>query len=506
MFEEEQYLITAIPSTNENVYYVALTPLKETQVNAQKIQLFMIMLMVICLTIGVFVAYELTTINYKPFKEVIDSFGEYDRRTYDNSEYEWLLEQKQRFYEEYKKAKCKISEKEEILRQQYLYHLLALPYDSRYYKEMDFSKDKLFEHQNTIVALFYLRIQKEESVYEDMDRSLIRFVCTNALEELLGKRITFEFVDMIECLACIINTDKESDELRDILEENLEELQKFLMKNMQLSMSVAFGGYQTKVDGVSVSYRLAREASEYLIEETEFSLVWYEDIKNKHRLYQYTIETEEKIINAIRFGQNKDVCTWIEEVIVSNYRKRELTQLMRKCLVYEIVGTIIKGAEQCGNTEFIIKYIDENLEKEQWETEQEVISYLHGMVNGLCLNICSNEKEKREDSLFGNQVMKYVQQNFHNPDLNISITALHFGITPSYLSTLFREQTGLNLLEYINHTRVEKAKELLEKGCSLAEVCDKTGFRNSGALIRVFKKMTGITPGQMKKLLGQHKE
>ena len=107
---------------------------------------------------------------------------------------------------------------------------------------------------------------------------------------------------------------------------------------------------------------------------------------------------------------------------------------------------------------------------------------------------------KRENRQFGKQVMEYVKANFQDPDLNISITALHFDITPSYLSTLFKEQTGQNLLEYINNTRVERAKELLEEGKTLSEICTLTGFRSSGALIRVFKKITGVTPGQMKKM------
>ena len=174
---------------------------------------------------------------------------------------------------------------------------------------------------------------------------------------------------------------------------------------------------------------------------------------------------------------------------------------MKKCLIFEIMGTIIKGAEQGGRTEFILNYMDEKFMPENIDKEQ-VLNYLHGIVNGLCEDIRNNEMMIREDKQFGAQVIEYVQKNYHNPDLNISITALHFGITPSYLSALFKEQTGLNLLEYINHTRVEQAKKMLEEGCSLTEVCEKTGFRSSGALIRVFKKITGITPGQMKKMYG----
>lgn len=498
----EWYHIVSMPSPNNDFCYIAITPQKEIHREAQKIQAFMIILLIACLSIGVLAAYLLTRMNYSPLKQVMDSFGEFDREACGSNEYEWLLDQKKRFYNEHQEAKRKISEKEMILRQQYLYRLVSLPYDNKHQKYMDMTKETLFEKPNVLVSLFYVEALNPESIYANMDRSLERFVFTNILEELLAGRVVIEFVDLTDCFACIINSDKEIGELREVLEEVLDEMQRFMMECMQLQLSIVFGGYQKGIDGVYPSYLLAREAAEYRTSMLDAQFIWYEDIKNKHTLYQYSSETEQKIINAIRVGQSEDVCKWIDEIIDLNYHKRGIMHPMKKCLVSDIIGTIIKGAEQGSRTEFILNYMDENTMPEHWN-EEKVQAYLHDMVNGLCEDIRNNEMLKREDKQFGWQVIEYVQQNYQNPDLNISITALHFGITPSYLSSLFKEQTGLNLLEYINHTRVEQAKKLLEEGCSLTEVCDKTGFRSSGALIRVFKKITGVTPGQMKKMLGQ---
>lgn len=172
---------------------------------------------------------------------------------------------------------------------------------------------------------------------------------------------------------------------------------------------------------------------------------------------------------------------------------------MKNCLVAELAGTIIKGAEQAGATEYILKYMEKH-PYPQFYQEEEVLAYFHALIQGVCENISYNEKAKRDNRQFSVQVMNYVKENYSNPDLNISITALHFGITPSYLSSLFKEQTGQSLLDYINRMRVEKIKELLAENYSLNEICEQTGFRSSGAMIRVFKKMTGITPGQMKKI------
>lgn len=132
--------------------------------------------------------------------------------------------------------------------------------------------------------------------------------------------------------------------------------------------------------------------------------------------------------------------------------------------------------------------------------EEEARAFFHKLIHETCGHIRRKRQEAKEDSQYIREVMQYVQENYQDPDLNVSITALHFKITPSYLSALFKDQTGVSLLEYINTIRVEKIKELLKEGMSIVEICPQAGFRNSGALIRVFKKETGITPGQMKKL------
>lgn len=475
------------------------------QQEARKIQMFMFFITIICISCGVVILYIFKQLHYNPLREVMEALGYYDD-VYDRDEYEWLLEQKNFFYKEHQKAKQELNERECILRSQDLYRLISLPYDKRYQKYEELAKDKLFEKDKVLVFLCYTEILEHESIYTNVSRKLSTFVLANLLEEKLNGRLVVEVVDMTDSYACIVNTEKEFKECREILEEVLGDIQDFLLEELKLQIMFAFGNLQNGISGVHASYIHAREAAEYRGSRIETSFVWEEDIKSKQNLYQYTAETEQKIINAICVGNNEDVCKWIDEVFELNLHKLEITHQMKKCLVADMIGSIIKGAEQSGRTQYILKYMDEKPNPERWTEfwhEDMLKKYIHNMVNGLCEDIREYEIQKRENKDFGHQVMDYVKKNYSNPDLNISITALHFGITPSYLSSLFKEQTGLNLLEYINHIRVQQAKELLEEGYNLSEVSEQSGFRSSGALIRVFKKETGVTPGQMKKIFEQ---
>ena len=492
----EEHRLQTIASAEEGIYYVAVTPVKYVQEGARKIQMFMLAGLSICITIGIMMAYVLTRTNYRSLRNVMSAFGDYKWKKGSEDEYEWLQEQTIRFLEEHKEIKKKFYDNEQVIRNQSIYRLITLPYDERTGGGMGLAGDSAFIHPYNMVVLLHLSYEDDSQWQAEMDSSLLKFIIKNVMNELLEGKGCSELVDLTDCFAVIINADKQMLECRDEMENIMVQLLDFMRERMELQVTAIFGSAQNGIEGVHQSYMAAREAKEYLEEQ---QMIWYEDIRNRHMLYQYPMEAEQRIINAIKAGQRENACQWLDDVIDENYRGREITTTMKRCLVSELLGTLVKGAEQGGSIECMKALMEESGIPETL-SERKTKAYFHELIDVLCDAIRKNEELKRENRQFGKQVMEYVRQNFQDPDLNISITALHFNITPSYLSTLFKEQTGQSLLEYINNTRVERAKELLEEGKTLSEICMLTGFRSSGALIRVFKKTTGVTPGQMKKM------
>lgn len=76
-----------------------------------------------------------------------------------------------------------------------------------------------------------------------------------------------------------------------------------------------------------------------------------------------------------------------------------------------------------------------------------------------------------------------------------SILNLH----PNYISQLFKQETGINISEYITKIRIEKAKELLtQTNLKVCDISNLVGFVNSKHFIVVFKKYESCTPFQYK--------
>lgn len=90
--------------------------------------------------------------------------------------------------------------------------------------------------------------------------------------------------------------------------------------------------------------------------------------------------------------------------------------------------------------------------------------------------------------------LSYIHSNI-NEDLSLESVAALVGLTPTYLSTSFKEATGYNYKNYILKARISLAKRLMRNGAlSATEACFAAGFNTYSSFLRAFKKITGITP------------
>ena len=95
------------------------------------------------------------------------------------------------------------------------------------------------------------------------------------------------------------------------------------------------------------------------------------------------------------------------------------------------------------------------------------------------------------------KIKKHIESHYTDPDLNVSLIGEVFGMQAAYLSQMFREEYGMQLLNYIAYVRIDHAKLLLkETNLTIGEIAQKVGFLSSGVFIKAFKKMIGTTPGK----------
>jgi two-component system, response regulator YesN len=95
-------------------------------------------------------------------------------------------------------------------------------------------------------------------------------------------------------------------------------------------------------------------------------------------------------------------------------------------------------------------------------------------------------------------VIGYIQRKYMS-DIFLSNAAQEAGITPAYLSTLFKQTLGQNFVDYLSAVRIEKGCELLKNSkLKTYEISYQVGFRDEKYFTKVFKKLTGISPSEYK--------
>lgn len=97
-------------------------------------------------------------------------------------------------------------------------------------------------------------------------------------------------------------------------------------------------------------------------------------------------------------------------------------------------------------------------------------------------------------------IQTYIQHNYQKALTQDFIASL-FYLNRSYLSTLFKQKTGMKFVDYLNDVRIEKAKELLiNSDRKMYHISKAVGYDNTKYFFRVFKKKVGYSPEQYRKI------
>ena len=97
------------------------------------------------------------------------------------------------------------------------------------------------------------------------------------------------------------------------------------------------------------------------------------------------------------------------------------------------------------------------------------------------------------------EAVQYIEKHL-SEKLTLNQVAFHIGLSPNYLSSLFKKELHISFVDYITESRVKKAKDLLlETDLKTHEVAEITGFADDSYFSKTFKKITGKLPSSFRK-------
>lgn len=95
----------------------------------------------------------------------------------------------------------------------------------------------------------------------------------------------------------------------------------------------------------------------------------------------------------------------------------------------------------------------------------------------------------------------YIDQNYHNPNLNLDLVADHAGLSKYYLCKEFQHKFGVSPGKYIREVRLAKACRLLMTNTdyTMEQIAQQVGYSNNNYFGKVFRAEKGLPPDQYKK-------
>jgi YesN/AraC family two-component response regulator len=168
----------------------------------------------------------------------------------------------------------------------------------------------------------------------------------------------------------------------------------------------------------------------------------------------------------------------------------------------ELVILLSRAAVQGGAPEQEIMEISYQCQRElgQQRNTESIARWLSTILHRYTDLVFDQKRIKHANVIL--RAVHYIRHNYTGK-ITLHETAAHVGMSPTYFSRIFNEEMDCPFSTYINRLRVEQAKSLLLNTIyTLVEIAGLVGFDDQGYFSRVFKSITGVSPGSFRKRAG----
>lgn len=320
-----------------------------------------------------------------------------------------------------------------------------------------------------------------------------RVALKEILDRLLMEKSYLHFLDedKTAVLLCFDSEDRTlfTSQIEEIVNKAWEELYKCC--GMQLF--VAVGSMFDNLLYASRSMSEANQALEYRMLMPGSRLVRYPDTLSNKECFSYPMEQEQRLINLAKVGNREELYLLLDHIIKENTQRRRLSALMLRNLIEVMKGTIIKLADHLPFESMALTSLLEMPSPQSFESMEAFGDFLIDKYNAICDAVHRNKNSRNKR--FVNDILQLLEFEYKNPSLSLTLVADRFGITETYLSRLFKEQTGENFSAYVERIRIEHAcVELLNNDLTVEEVTVCCGYNNDTSFRRAFKRLTSVSP------------
>lgn len=492
----------AVHSQIANWKYVSLVPRELFMHKASAIKRLTVVVFAITLAISGCLVYFFTRRNYRPIHRLLRVITNKSGIARDAraSEYKFIEETVTHIVAENKQMEQTVDRQNHSLRDYYLIRLIKgklndhlSASDMHDYYRQHFVSDQF------AILLFYM-----ENVSLGRGEDLIFFMTKTTVEELVRQSHTGYVVEVDQFIVCLVNfhpaaSGNNKKELLLIAEQ----AKRTISSKFGIVFTVSVSGTHRSLDGVKAAYGEAMDAIEYKLIFGSESVIHYDDIQHRKQEHitgneRFRIK-ERQFANFVRTGDFQGAKQIIHELTGDTTFYAQVPVDIVKCNMFGLINTVIATI---GESSVILdKTFLTELSPIDRLVNCRTLPQLDKEINAILdeIEAYAMRKEQIHANYLKENTITFIEQNYRNPDLSVSMIADRMQVSLPYLSKFFKQQTGEGLLEYIQKVRIQKAQEHMAKqDLNVKEAAALVGYENTITFTRLFKKYAGVTPGKFK--------
>lgn len=474
-------------------------------------RLLMWVLSVLCIIIGLVIIVYLVKRNNKPLEELINLLSptgapqNYDAYEYINSVITKVLGEKETYAQ-------KLYNQNDILKENVLSNILYGKKNDKFTYEEQLSMVGI-DMQNKMFAAIALYAGDLSQMFADENykasendrQKLAQFIMSNIIGEELNEKYCAATVSMGNFVAVIINFgDSETDKFKADMMQVFTHSSELICKEFNFGITAAVSASHVSLSCLNDAYNEAVLCMEYAI-KSDCRVLFYDEIASDTRVKNpLSFEAEQDIVDCLDNGDYKKCKKVIENLIYNFQLNKSVSVETARSFACDLLTTFFKHVipNDSGNSGRFLASVEMN-----------GIMSSSATVSGIMLKtitiidryLDSYDTEKKTSgtgkAAFYRRIRDYIDEHYVEDTLSVNELSLVFKTNSSYLSSQFKKEFGIGLLDYITTVRINAAKKLLvTTDLSNADIGERVGYANQRTFLRAFSKAEGITPKEYRRL------
>lgn len=338
-----------------------------------------------------------------------------------------------------------------------------------------------------VIRLDYSSNSTGDTIKED--KELLMFAVSNILEEVLTRRklpcCTYSPGDNRVIL--LSNTEEVSEiQIKNLYRSVYSDCRQALSRYLAVSVYGSVSSKKINIDKLPERLKKLGEINEWSFFYMDSSLQFLDEWQFLHdstylNNFQPMLTEVDSLLEQTR--------EWINQLKNSIETNQIDPGLVRKAVIEKIIILF----HDLQNEDRLI----------EGKNAYECLELLSFMNKDSLLNWCDGAIKtyinKRKDStvIQSEQILRVIEmiKEKYNTDINLEKMAKMTSMNMSYLSVLFKKETGENYIDYLTNYRINISKKLLRSSkASITEIALSVGYCNSSYFTRVFTRLVGQTP------------